>query len=80
MNTIAYITYHIQPLLGLALGIIVISVSGYLYWKIDKKVKLESTQPIKSRSMSHPIGKTISSLGIAFGGIMIIVAIKFLTS
>jgi len=79
MKITDYITYHIQPLLGLVIGIIVVLLSAYLHWKIDKKVKAESTLSITSRSMSNPMWRTVSSFGIAFGVIMIIIAIKFLS-
>ena len=77
---IDYITYHAQPLSGLVLGSIVILMSAYLYSKVDKKVKAESTLPITSRSMINSILRVILSFGIAIGGIMIILAIKFLSS
>lgn len=77
---IGYIAYHIQPLLGLAIGLIIVSLSAYLHWKIDKKIKEESSLLITSRSIKNPMLRTISSFGIAFGAIMIIVAIKFLSS
>jgi hypothetical protein len=80
METSNYIISHIQPLLGLVTGTIVVLLSAYIHWKIDKKVKAESTLPITSRSMSNPMWRTLSSFGIAFGGIMIIIAIKFLSS
>lgn len=69
-----------QPLLGLLTGGIVVLLSAYWYWKIDKKVKVESILPITDRSMSNSIWRTVSSFGIAFGAIMIIIAIKFLSS
>lgn len=54
-------------------------MSAYSHWKIDKKVKAESVIPITSLSMSNPMWRTISSFGIGFGGIMIIIAINFLS-
>ena len=77
---IEFVTYHMQPLLGLVVGTIIVLLSAYLHWKIDKKVKAESTLPVMSLSMSNPMWRTISCFGIAFGGIMIIIAIKFLSS
>jgi len=74
-----YITHHVQSLIGLLIGIIIVLLSAYVHWKIDKKVKAELVLTITSRSMSNPAWRTLSSFGIAFGGIMIIIAIKFLT-
>lgn len=80
MKIFEYIAYHIQPLLGLLLGIVIVLSSSYWYWKTDGKAKNESGMPIQSRSMSIPVLKTISSIGIAIGGILIILAIKYLSS
>lgn len=80
MEITNYIIYHIQPLLGLLIGTIIVLLSAYMHWKIDKKVREESSLPLTSRSMSNPMWRTVSSFGIAFGGIMIIIAIKFLSS
>jgi len=80
MTIIDYITYHIQPLLGLLIGIIIVLVSAYFHWKIDKKIKEEFSLPNTNHSISSPIFRIVSSFGIAFGGIMIIIAIKFLNS
>ncbi len=74
-----YINYHIQPLLGLIIGIVIVIVSGYLHWKIDKKVKAEANLSLENRSMSNDALKVLSSIGLAVGGIMIIIAIKFLS-
>ncbi|HLD53328.1 MAG TPA: hypothetical protein VJA82_08490 [Sediminibacterium sp.] len=75
-----YINYHIQPLLGLIIGIVIVTVSGYLHWKIDKKVKAEASLSLENRSMSNDALKVLSSMGLAVGGIMIIITIKFLSS
>lgn len=80
MKITDYIVYHIQPILGLIIGTIVVTLSAYLHWKIDRKVKAESSVPVSDRSMSNAAWRTVSSFGIAFGGVMIIIAIKFLTS
>jgi hypothetical protein len=47
---------------------------------MDKKVKAELGLPIEKRPMTNDMLKTLSSIGIAVGGIMIIIAIKFLSS
>lgn len=75
-----YINYHIQPLLGLLIGTIIVLASGYLHWKIDKKVKAEANLSLTNRPMSNDMLKVLSSIGLAVGGVMIILAIKFLSS
>ena len=80
MEITNYITYHMQPLLGLLIGFIIVLLSAFFHYKIDKKVKAELGLPIEKRPMTNYVLKTLSSTGIAVGGIMIIIAIKFLSS
>lgn len=80
MKIMEYIIYYAQPLSGLVIGLIIFLLSAYLHWKIEKRIKVEFALPISSRSISNPALKIVSSIGIALGGIMIILAIKFLSS
>jgi hypothetical protein len=64
-----------QPFLGLVAGLIIVLLSAKLHWKTDKKAKAGAISVSKGSLL-----RTVSSVGIAMGGLMIIVAIKFLTS
>ena len=75
-----YVIYHFQPIMGIIIGLILVGTSAYFYHKMDKKIKENNNISLHNYSTNYSFIKTLCSLGIAFGGIMIIVAIKFLSS
>jgi len=76
-----YIIHYIQPLIGLIIGAVIVGVSAYMYWKIDRKIATKETNlPPIERPMSNNVIRVALSFGLAIGGLMIILAIKFLVS
>jgi hypothetical protein len=77
---IDYIIHYIQPLIGLVIGVVIVCISAYMRWQVDKKAKGESDLPMSERPMSNDAFRVLTSIGLAFGLVTIILAIKFLTS
>ena len=83
---IHYITYYVQPLLGLLAGVVVIGVVAYLNWYGAIKQDVVSwisrrifDGEIESEASADGLFMAVTGFGVMFGGIWIVLAILYLS-